>query len=77
MAPLLGWRQFLFILLVVLVGGSWGLGGVIVAGVAAGIGVAAVTLQFGQVLYAQLALIAAFIAILKWRGRRLAESGKV
>jgi len=32
-APLLGWRQFLFILLVVLVGGSWGLGGVIVAGV--------------------------------------------
>jgi branched-subunit amino acid ABC-type transport system permease component len=76
-APLLGWRQFLFILLVVLVGGGWGLGGVIVAGIGAGIAVAAMTLQFGQVLYAQLALIAAFIIILKVRGRRLAESGKV
>jgi branched-chain amino acid transport system permease protein len=76
-APLLGWRQFLFILLVVLVGGSWGLGGVIVAGVAAGIALAAMTLQFGAVLYAQLVLIAAFVVILKWRGRRLAETGKV
>lgn len=76
-APLLGWRQFLFILLVVLVGGSWGSGGVIVVGVGAGVAVAAMTLQFGQVLYAQLALIIAFVAILKWRGRRLAEAGKV
>ncbi len=76
-APLLGWRQFLFILLVVLVGGSWGLGGVIVAGVAAGIGVAALTLQFSSLLYAQLVLIAAFVIVLKWRGRRLAETGKV
>jgi branched-subunit amino acid ABC-type transport system permease component len=75
--PLLGWRQFLFILLVVLVGGGWGLGGVIVAGVCAGVAVAAMTLQFGQVLYAQLALIVAFIAILKWRGRRMAETAKV
>jgi branched-subunit amino acid ABC-type transport system permease component len=76
-APLLGWRQFLFILLVVLVGGSWGLGGVIVAGVATGIALAAMTLQFGAVLYAQLVLIVAFVVILKWRGRRLAETGKV
>ncbi len=76
-APLLGWRQFLFILLVVLVGGSWGLGGVIVAGVAAGIAVAAMTLQFGQVLYAQLILIIAFIVILKIRGTRLTETAKV
>ncbi len=76
-APLLGWRQFLFILLVVLVGGGWGLGGVIVVGVGAGVAVAAMTLQFGQVLYAQLALIVAFIVILKWRGRRLTETGKV
>jgi branched-chain amino acid transport system permease protein len=76
-APLLGWRQFLFILLVTLVGGSWGLGGVIVAGVGAGVALAAMTLQFGQALYAQLALIAAFVIILKVRGRRLAETGKV
>lgn len=76
-APLLGWRQFLFILLVVLVGMSWGLGGVIVAGVAAGVALAAMTLQFGSLLYAQLVLIAAFVIVLKWRGRRLAETGKV
>lgn len=76
-APFLGWRQFLFIMLVVLVGGSWGLGGVIVAGIAAGIAVAAMTLQFGQVLYAQLVLIAAFIVVLKLRGRLLAETAKV
>jgi branched-subunit amino acid ABC-type transport system permease component len=76
-APLLGWRQFLFILLVVLVGGSWGLGGVIVAGVCAGVAVAAMTLQFGQVLYAQLILIIAFIVILKIRGTRLTETAKV
>ena len=31
-SPLLGWRQFLLILMVALVGGTWGLGGVIVVG---------------------------------------------
>jgi len=76
-APLLGWRQFLFILLVVLVGGSWGISGVIVVGVGAGVALAAMTLQLGQVLYGQLALIAIFVIILKVRGRRLAETGKV
>jgi branched-subunit amino acid ABC-type transport system permease component len=76
-APLLGWRQFLFILLVVLVGGSWGLGGVILVGVGTGVALAAMSLQLGQVLYAQLALIVAFVVILKWRGRRLSETGKV
>ena len=76
-SPLLGWRQFLFILLVVLVGGSWGLSGVIVVGVGAGVALAAMTLQLGQVLYGQLALIAIFVIILKVRGRRLAEAGKV
>jgi branched-subunit amino acid ABC-type transport system permease component len=76
-APLLGWRQFLIILLVVLVGGAWGLGGVIVVGVATGIAVTAMSLQFGQVLYAQLILIVAFMLLLKWRGRRLTESAKV
>jgi branched-subunit amino acid ABC-type transport system permease component len=76
-APLLGWRQFLFILLVVLVGGSRGLGGVIITGIATGVALAAMSLQFGQVLYAQLALITAFVVILKWRSRRVAETAKV
>lgn len=76
-APLLGWRQFLFILLVVLVGGAWGLGGVIVVGVAAGIAFTAMALTFGQILYAQLVLIVAFIILLKWRGQRLTETAKV
>jgi len=35
------------------------------------------TLQFGQVLYAQLILIIAFIVILKIRGTRLTETAKV
>ena len=76
-APFLGWRQFLFILLVVLVGGSWGLGGVIGVGVVTGVALAAMTLLFGQGLYAQLVLIVAFMVILKVRRRRLTESGKV
>ncbi|MEA2026923.1 MAG: branched-chain amino acid ABC transporter permease [Chloroflexota bacterium] len=76
-APLLGWRQFLFILLVVLVGGRWGLAGVIAVGVATGIAMTAMTLSFGQVLYAQLALIVVFMALLKWQGRRLTETAKV
>lgn len=76
-APLLGWRQFLPILLVVLVGGVWGIGGVISVGAATGVALAAMTLQFGQVLYAQLLLIVAFLAILKLRGRRLGEMTKV
>lgn len=76
-APLLGWQQFLFILLVVLVGGAWGLGGVIVVGVATGVALTAMALTFGQVLYAHLALIIGFIILLKWRGNRLNESVKV
>ena len=75
--PLLGWDQFLFILLVVLVGGTWGLGGVIVVGVATGIALTAMALQFGQVLYAQLILIVAFMVVLKWRGRRLTAMAKI
>lgn len=76
-APLLGWRQFLFILLIVLVGGIWGLGGTIVVGVGMGIALAAMALSFGQVLYAQLVLIVVFVLILKLRGRRLTEMAKV
>lgn len=76
-APLLGWRQFLFIFLVVMVGGVKNIGGVIVAGAAAGIALAAMTLELGQVLYAQLILITAFVVILKIRGRRAVEVEKV
>jgi branched-subunit amino acid ABC-type transport system permease component len=76
-APLLGWRQFLFVLLVVLVGGIWGLRGVMVVGIGTGIALAAMSLQFGQVLYAQLFLIVAFLVILKLRGKRLTEGAKV
>jgi branched-subunit amino acid ABC-type transport system permease component len=76
-APLLGWRQFLFILLVVLVGGSRGLGGVIVVGVGTGIALAAMTLELGQALYAQMYLIIAFVVYLKVRSRRMVETEKV
>ncbi len=76
-APLLGWRQFLFILLVVLVGGARNIGGVIIAGAVTAIALTFLTLQFGQVLYAELVLIVVFIIILKVRGTRAAEAGKV
>ena len=76
-SPLLGWRQFLFILLVVLVGGAKNIGGVIIAGIGTGIALAAMTLQFPQTLYANLVLIATFVIILKVRGNRAAEAGKV
>lgn len=76
-SPLLGWGRFLSILLVVLVGRAWGLGGVIAVGVATGIGLAAMAIQFDQILYAQVVVIVGFIAILKWRGWRHAEMTKV
>jgi branched-subunit amino acid ABC-type transport system permease component len=76
-SPLLGWRQFLPILLVVLVGRAWGLGGVIAVAVATGVALAGMALQFDQILYAQVVLIVVFIAILKWRGRRITELAKV
>jgi branched-subunit amino acid ABC-type transport system permease component len=76
-APLLGWRQFLLILLVVLVGGARSIRGVIVTGVVTGVALAAMSLQFGQVLYAQLALIVAFVVVLKIRGNPLADTVKV
>jgi branched-chain amino acid transport system permease protein len=76
-SPLLGWRQFLLILMVALVGGSWGLGGVILVGVGTSVALAAMALQFDQALYAQLVLIVAFVVVLKVRGRRLTETAKV
>jgi len=76
-SPLLGWRQFLLILMVTLVGRSWGLGGVIVVGVGTSVALTAMALQFDQVLYAQLVLIIAFVVVLKVRGTRLTEQAKV
>jgi branched-subunit amino acid ABC-type transport system permease component len=75
--PLLGWRQFLLIFMVVLVGGRKNLGGVIVAGAGTAIALTAMRLQFSQTMYAQLVLIVVFVIILKVRGRRIAEAGKV
>lgn len=76
-SPLLGTRVFLLILLVVLVGGIWGINGVMAVGIATGIGLAFMTLNLGQVLYAQLVLLVGFLVVLKIRGRRLTESTKV
>ncbi|MEM7274194.1 MAG: branched-chain amino acid ABC transporter permease [Actinomycetota bacterium] len=76
-SPLLGSRQLLLVLLVVLVGGIWDLLGVVWAGVATGIALTAMTLQFGDSLYSQLVLILCFLAVLKIRGRRLTEGTKV
>jgi branched-chain amino acid transport system permease protein len=76
-SPLLGWRQFLLILMVALVGRSWGLGGVILVGIGTSVALTAMALQFDQVLYAQLVLIGTFVVILKVRGSRLTETAKV
>jgi branched-chain amino acid transport system permease protein len=76
-SPLLGWRQFLLVLMVALVGGSWGLGGVILVGVGTSVALAAMALQLDQTLYAQLVLIVAFVVVLKVRGTRLTETAKV
>ena len=76
-APLLGWRQFLFILLVVLVGGARNIGGVIIVGAITAVSLTFITLQFGQALYGQLVLIVVFIGFLKYRGSRTVETGKV
>jgi branched-chain amino acid transport system permease protein len=75
--PWLGWEEFLFILLVALVAGSRNIRGVIIAGIGAGVALAAMTLQFGHVLYSKLGLIIIFMIILKLRGNRFAEVGKV
>lgn len=76
-SPLLGWRQFLLILMVALVGRNWGLGGVILVGIGTSVALVAMALQFDQALYAQLVLIVIFIVILKVRGSRLTETAKV
>ena len=75
--PWLGWDQFLLILLVALVAGSRNIRGVIMVGAGAGVALAAMTLEFGEALYSKLALIIIFMIVLKLRGNRLAEAGKV
>lgn len=75
--PLLGSRQLLLVLLVVLVGGLWDLIGVVYVGAATGIALTAMTLKFGSDLYAQLVLIVLFMGVLKFRGRRLTAGSKV
>jgi len=75
--PWLGWEQFLFILLVVLIGGAKNIRGVLLAGLGTGVLLAALTLKLGNALYSQVALIALFIIILALRGDRSAEAGKV
>ena len=59
------------------VGGRKGLGGVIITGALTGNALAGMTLQFGQVRYAQLALIVGFVALLKCRSKRNIETVKV
>lgn|GEM_PF-480786 len=76
----LGWDQFLFILLVVLIGGARGIGGVIIAGLGTGVLLAFLELMPGlntTPVYAQVITIALFMVILKLRGNRLGEAGKV
>lgn len=76
----LGWDQFLFVLLVVLIGGAWGIGGVVIAGLATGVVLSFLELVPGlktTTVYAQVILIALFMVILKVRGNRLVEAGKV
>ncbi len=76
-SPLLGARQLLLLLLVVLVGGIWGLLGVVWVAVATGIVLTGLTLQLGDSLWAQLILILSFLVVLKLRGKRLTQGAKV
>jgi branched-subunit amino acid ABC-type transport system permease component len=76
----LGFDQFLFILLVVLIGGAKGIGGVIIAGLGTGVLLSFLELMPGlntTPVYAQVITIALFMVILKLRGNRLTEAGKV
>ena len=76
----LGWDQFLFILLVVIIGGAKGIGGVFIAGLATGVVISFLELVPGlnaTTVYAQVIVIALFMVILKARGNRLLEAGKV
>jgi branched-chain amino acid transport system permease protein len=85
--PYLGWSKFLYMLLAVLVGGARGLGGVIAAGLGMGVLISGLTIALsydimpeairGQGLYAEILVIALFMVLLKLRGSRMSEAGKV
>lgn len=74
--PDLGWDRFLLILLVVLVGGVWGLRGVIIAGLGTGVLLSGMKLEIAP-LRAEIFLLIVFIVILKLRGNRFRETAKV
>ena len=85
--PMLGWGKFLYILLAVLVGGSKGLRGVIIAGLGMGVLISGLTIFMnysfipehfrGQGLYAEIIVLLFFMILLKIRGNRMSEAGKV
>ena len=76
--PLLGWGKFLYILLAVLVGGAKGLRGAIIAGLGMGVLISGLTLAIqGQGLYSEIIVIVLFMILLKVRGNRMSEAGKV
>lgn len=74
--PDLGWNRFLLILLVVLVGGAWGIRGVIIAGLGTGVLLSGLKLEIPP-LRAEILLLVVFIVILKLRGDRSSETAKV
>jgi branched-subunit amino acid ABC-type transport system permease component len=74
--PGMGWDRFLLLLLVVLVGGSRNIWGVVIAALGAGLVLAGLTLSLSP-LYAELILLGIFAVILKRRSNPALESGKV
>lgn len=74
--PGLGWDRFLLLLLVVLVGGSRNIRGVVIAAFGAGLVLSGLTLRLSP-LYAELILIVVFAVILKFRNNPALEAGKV
>jgi branched-chain amino acid transport system permease protein len=74
--PALGWDRFLLLLLVVLVGGSRNVWGVVVAALFAGLLLAGLTLSLTP-LYAELILLVVFAVILKARRNPAFEAAKV
>lgn len=74
--PGVGWDRILLILLVVLVGGSRGIRGIIVAGMGTGVLLAGLKLQI-EPLRAEIVLLVVFVVVLKMRGNRFHQLAKV
>jgi branched-subunit amino acid ABC-type transport system permease component len=76
----LGWKIILVVMMIAIIGGIGNVRGAVVAGVAMGIVISAITFV-SKPLYAQVAVLALFIAALWWRGtmpqlrRRAAAEG--